>query len=550
MKKIIAFCFLFLILKNHAQCPWNFTVSSTSGSFSITCTNPNPINLQTVNSNSNAVSYFWSGPSFTSAATNVVVSQAGTYTVIATDAVTSCSVLQIFTISINAVFPTNNVSPVSASVTCLNGSVSFTGTVIDPTLTVMHKWFSPLNPMPGGVAMVTSNNTLSILSGSFSPGEYTLVTTNIINGCIAASTFTITSPDAFPFFNISSSTNFSVGCTSGNQTTLSLINPVSTQTPQATLTYTMVAPGATIAALPWGGSTSTITSIAGTWFVCVNDNSNNCKTVLPVPILQSPFSANFSYTVNAGGLVNFVSTSTGTNIATTYNWDFGDATSGTGTSAAHTYSNGGIHNVVLNTIGPNCNIIFPINVNTVPCSANSNYTLVYSGTPQNWYAIPAYYGNVTNVLWSWGDLTYDNTLYPIHTYSAAGMHTICLTVTVSCVNSSSSCSSYSVYRSIELNQAIVTVNVLNKLPIGIKNNESENDMISLYPNPTNSIIIIKNEKQKNGTVKVFNIEGKEMETLILESNKETTIENLRAGIYFIEIKIEGVVYRKKVVVMK
>ena len=124
MKKIITFCFLFLILKNHAQCPWNFTVSSTSGSYSITCTNPNPINLQTVNSNSNAVSYFWSGPSFTSAATNVVVSQAGTYTVIATDAVTSCSVLQIFTISINAVFPTNNVSPVSASVTCLNGSVT------------------------------------------------------------------------------------------------------------------------------------------------------------------------------------------------------------------------------------------------------------------------------------------------------------------------------------------------------------------------------------------------------------------------------------------
>ncbi len=550
MKKLFTLSFLFFILQQKAQCPWNFTVSSVSGSYTITCANINPIALQTVHNNTNAVTYFWSGPTFTSAATTATVSQSGTYTVIATDAVTSCTVMQTFSIYINAFLPTNTVTPATQSVTCASNLVSFTGSVSNPTITVRHDWYSPLNPLPSGVPIASSNNTTSILSASLSPGVYTLLTTDLVNGCISNTNFTITSVNNFPAFNVTSSTNFSVGCTPGNQTTLNLVNPVSTQTPATALGYTMFAPGVTYSAPPWGAITSTITALVGTWSICVHDYGNNCISMLQVPVLQSPVSANFTYSLYPSGLVNFTSTSTGTTLATNLNWNFGDVTSGTGNVTAHTYSNGGIHNVTLNTSSPNCSVTYTINITTVSCTPNSNWSLVPSGVPQNWYAIPAYYGNVTGVLWNWGDLNYDNTMYPVHTYSAAGTHTMCLTVTVSCNTSSMTCSSYSVYRSIGADQSIVTVSVVPAVPIGIKTYELNEDLISLYPNPTNSTFYIKNENQKSGRIKIFNLEGKEIENLILENNKETAIENLNAGIYFMEIKIDNTVIRKKVVVVK
>ena len=57
-------------------------------------------------------------------------------------------------------------------------------------------------------------------------------------------------------------------------------------------------------------------------------------------------------------------------------------------------------------------------------------------------------------------------------------------------------------------------------------------------------------------MKIINIEGAAIESLILDAStssaadKETAIENVKAGIYFVEIKIENAVYRKKVVVLK
>jgi len=45
-------------------------------------------------------------------------------------------------------------------------------------------------------------------------------------------------------------------------------------------------------------------------------------------------------------------------------------------------------------------------------------------------------------------------------------------------------------------------------------------------------------------------QGKEVEAMIIESNKEIRIENLNAGIYLAEITIDGNVERKKVIILK
>ena len=285
----------------------------------------------------------------------------------------------------------------------------------------------------------------------------------------------------------------------------------------------------------------------------------------------------FNYTVGVGGLVNFESTVIGINPGTIINWNFGDLSTGTGSATSHVYSNGGIH-IVSYTIssGAGCSASLPVNVTGIPCSAISAFNLIYSGTPQLWLASPVYFGNITGAIWNWGDGNTSNTLFTSHTYSAPGNYNICLSVTVSCANSSSTCSSYNIYKTVNTNELMLTVNVVKQIVIGLQKMDPENNNFILFPNPTNSTFYIKNTSQKNGLgsaeIKIFNLEGREIENLILENGTSTSstnnvsalrqaqgpsgveneikIENLKAGIYFVEIKIENAVYRKKVVVIR
>jgi gliding motility-associated-like protein len=271
--------------------PVTFTVNNLTGSYSITCTNPT-INLQAVsNYTYGPISYSWSSISFTASTATVAIVQANNLTVTAVDPATGCYTTQAITVNINTIAPTMTVSPTSQAITCNSGSpVTFTGTITTPTLNVQHDWYSPLNPLPGGVPISTSNNSVSILAGTIPPGVYTLVTTNLVSGCKSQRTVTVTSLDAWPTYNISSPNGFSVGCSPLNQTTISIINPVSTQTPPATCSYTFLAPSFTGVVSPsvvLGGNNSTVTTIPGSWTVIVQDNSNFCRTSLVIPIIQN-----------------------------------------------------------------------------------------------------------------------------------------------------------------------------------------------------------------------------------------------------------------------
>ncbi|MCE3229602.1 MAG: cell surface protein, partial [Bacteroidetes bacterium] len=147
------------------------------------------------------------------------------------------------------------------------------------------------------------------------------------------------------------------------------------------------------------------------------------------------YNPSFTYTnVGSAGQVNFSSTSTGTSAMTIHKWNFNDGTGFFyGNPISHNFANGGMHNVMLHLKDSTSNcvdsLIQQVNVTSFPCTANSNFTLMFSGTPQLWYAAPAYAGNVLAAQWSWGDGTFSNNLYTSHTYSTAGMYNICLTVT-------------------------------------------------------------------------------------------------------------------------
>jgi hypothetical protein len=306
MKKIFKLYLILLSVQFHAQCSWNFTIVNVTGGNTITCTTPT-LSFSCTQNNTNNVTSQWTGPSYTLNSYFANITQPGTYTLTLTDAVTSCSVQHSVIISSNTVAPSNTLSPSSMTTACGGGSpVSFTVTALSPTTGIQHNWYAPFNFYPAQkILMQQNNNTSDVLSGNYPPGIYTVQTIDPTNGCGSKQTFTISSTNAFPAYGIASPTSFSVGCAPFNQTTINIINPISTQTPPATCSYTFLPPTFTSVVTPsviMGGNTSTVTSTPGTWTIIVEDNSNWCRTTVPVLITQNTVAPNVSVSMPSSTL--------------------------------------------------------------------------------------------------------------------------------------------------------------------------------------------------------------------------------------------------------
>ncbi|HLT42280.1 MAG TPA: T9SS type A sorting domain-containing protein, partial [Sphingobacteriaceae bacterium] len=75
--------------------------------------------------------------------------------------------------------------------------------------------------------------------------------------------------------------------------------------------------------------------------------------------------------------------------------------------------------------------------------------------------------------------------------------------------------------------------------------------ILLYPNPTNGIVILKNESSANlKHARITDVNGRIIKTINISNiGRETTIslENLTTGLYFVEISTETTTIVKSIV---
>lgn len=292
--------------------------------------------------------------------------------------------------------------------------------------------------------------------------------------------------------------------------------------------------------------------------------SNSYTNVVTVSVCS--LAANFSHTVGANGFVNYSSNSTGTTGAGTYYWNFGDGFTGTGISPSHTYLTGGAYNVFFNvndtTMFGFCHdsIVQSINITSLPCNANANFSLNPTNTPQYWTATPSYPWNVTNAVWNWGDGSSSTGLYTSHNYSVAATYTVCLTVTVSCGSTSSTCVSQYISKSANVESMnMISLNVVAPalIPTSIKSMAANEVVYTIYPNPTNSDFTINMNGLATNNVKItlFNVIGKlvyetEAETNSGELTKEIAAYQLSNGVYFIKVNADNIEYTKKVVINK
>jgi hypothetical protein len=283
------------------------------------------------------------------------------------------------------------------------------------------------------------------------------------------------------------------------------------------------------------------------------------KTLLLAGLLTggvsySQCSANFTFSNGQNGSVQFVSTSANTNTNTLYNWDFGDGGTDINASTSHTYGAAGIYTVTLE-IGdslrqsPNPNgcystITKTVSVLNAPCLTNPSFSLGRDTTQLlTWSVYPVYPQLVTAVVWSWGDGSTSTGMYPSHTYSAAGVYNICVSVTVSCGSAAtgSFCSSQNIYRTSQPN-SMVTVNVVGNITGIAEAGETVPKALSLFPNPTDGGTYLKFNLPQSNTIvlSVYELSGRKV--LCAEEKCEAGAHvikvetgSLQEGIYLLNV---------------
>jgi len=201
----------------------------------------------------------------------------------------------------------------------------------------------------------------------------------------------------------------------------------------------------------------------GSYTVSLAANNNftascaSTKTAVVVVNSICNLAANFTYTLGANGLVNFISTSIGTNSFTNYRWTFGNGIVLSGnnmTSTAQTYTANGTYVVTLkdSTSNPACvsQISQTINIGNVvnPCNLSANFSGAGTNGVFNFNNTSTGTSAGVTYLWNFGDATTSPSVSPSHTYTNAGNYTVTLSAnnnySYSCVSTKTTVISVSI----------------------------------------------------------------------------------------------------------
>ncbi len=132
-----------------------------------------------------------------------------------------------------------------------------------------------------------------------------------------------------------------------------------------------------------------------------------------------------------------------------WNWDFGDPASGANNTSTlqnptHLFSSPGIYNVCLivevlcgeTTCYDTICYRMPVECETEPCEADPQfYIAINEDRCTHYFTDASSVGPgciITNWYWNFGDGTTSNMQNPVHSYTADGVYTVCLTITVQC----------------------------------------------------------------------------------------------------------------------
>ena len=293
------------------------TLSPFGPSYTVTCANP----TLTINASDITYNYQWNNNGAAQQSGAVAYfdgTTLGNWSVTASDPNSGCIKTYTFNVSQSVSLPTSTISPLSQFITCINSAIQTVTATSNPTINVQHNFISPL----GGTVSV--NSPTAIFTPG--PGTYTHVLVNLVNGCQVTKTFSITSPAEFPTFNVNSPSNFTLGCGTKSIITINIQGAVTNPVPGGAVSYTFLPPGSSPLFTTNAVPTITNVTVPGTWTIVVQDNSTNCRTKVPVSVVQNTFVPNVEAIVPnqtltcASPTVKLEGASLTPNVS--YNWSF------------------------------------------------------------------------------------------------------------------------------------------------------------------------------------------------------------------------------------
>ena len=357
----------------------------------ITCANTS---IQLNGNGSGAGTYSWSGPGIVSGGATLTpnVNVAGTYTLIVTSGTNGCTKAQTITVLEDKVPPSANAGP-NKTLNCLNNQST--------TLTAS-----------GGGTYVWSNSGTNATTTVNSPGTYTVIVTNPLNGCTQSSSVNVTTDITPP-----------------------TVSPI----PQVTITCGNASPSVNVSATGtnlqynWSNGNSgnnTQVSSAGSYSVIVTNGNNGCTAsqnftavedkVLPTAVLAPPQ----QLTCSTGGSIVLDPTGSSSGANFGYLWSgpsglLGSDPSGLTVTTPGSYclnifnnTNGCLKSVCTNVVG---NVTPPTGDAGPPkalnCYNNSSVSIGTSGSGNQTYS------------WSSGPTPSNNT----QTVTTAGVYTLTIT---------------------------------------------------------------------------------------------------------------------------
>lgn len=158
------------------------------------------------------------------------------------------------------------------------------------------------------------------------------------------------------------------------------------------------------------------------------------STSASVTVAYSPCATSFTTTVGANGLRTFTATTPAGATGMTYSWNFGDASTGTGSPVNHTYASNGTYTVTLTAVKTGtgaCTYVNSANIsvtNVIGCGSSvANFSSTQSGPN-------TYFSNTSTTVaglskqsnWDFGDGNTSAVMNPTHNYAASGTYNVCL----------------------------------------------------------------------------------------------------------------------------
>jgi PKD repeat protein len=235
----------------------------------------------------------------------------------------------------------------------------------------------------------------------------------------------------------------------------------------------------------------------------------------------------------------------GSNVS--YVWDFGDGTTGNGRVVTHIYTAPGNYTAIVtatNAVSSDT-ATTAVNIFIVPIAgltaSNNSPTPLDSATTLT-ATVTA--GSRVNFIWNFGDGTTGTGRVVTHTYTAAGNYTAIVTAT-------NTVSTLTDTTNVIITPRTSVEEFENGVPTAFMLSQN-------YPNPFNPSTTIQYALPKAGyvTMKVYNLVGNEIETLVSEKQPagEYAIRwnpvGLPSGVYFYRLQAGEFVATRKLVLMR